>query len=113
MTHSGLEHGQHRSALHYAAKSGEVGLCAALIAARAIIDIEDRFKMTPLDLALDEGSQLVVDALLRSKADPNRGNMRRGLKETAMHQMSDLGNAKFMKLLLEHGGKVNAVGKEG
>jgi len=54
-----------------------------------------------------------VDILLRSTADPNRGNMRRGLKQTAMHQMSDLGNAKLMKLLLKHGGKVNAVGKQG
>merc|ERR1712190_546429 len=67
-TYSGMEQRQHRSALHYAAEAGELGLCATLLAARAIVDLEDRFKMTPLDLALEEGSQLVADVLLRCAA---------------------------------------------
>lgn len=112
-TYKDLEQRQHRSALHYAAESGEAGLCAKLIKANALVSLEDRFKMTPLDLALEENHEVVADVLLRSSADPNRGNMRRGLKQACLHQMSDVGNPKLVKLLLKHGGKVNAPGKQG
>jgi len=112
-TYKGLEQRQHRSALHYAAEAGEIELCGTLIAARAIVDLEDRFKMTPLDLALEAGSQLVSDVLLRSAADPNRGNMSRGLQQTTLHQMSNSGNAELLGLLLKHKANVNAFGKQG
>merc|ERR1712039_905250 len=79
-TYAGMEQREHRSALHYAAEGGEAGICAQLIAARATVDLEDRFKMTPLDLALEGGRELAVNLLLRNAADPNRGNMRRGLQ---------------------------------
>merc|ERR1711972_671027 len=94
-TYSGMEQREHRSALHYAAESGEAGLCAVLIKANANVNLEDRFKMTPLDAALDEGSTMVVEVLLRSSADPNRGNMRRGLQQMAVHEVADCGKAKL------------------
>merc|ERR1712232_882192 len=88
-------------------------MCGQLIAARAKVDLEDRFKMTPLDLALEAGSELVVDLLLRSAADPNRGNLCRGLQQTSLHQASDRGNEEFIKLLLKHRGNANLAGKQG
>eukprot|EP00746_Dinoflagellata_sp_MGD_P000913 gnl/MRDRNA2_/MRDRNA2_101703_c0_seq1.p1 gnl/MRDRNA2_/MRDRNA2_101703_c0~~gnl/MRDRNA2_/MRDRNA2_101703_c0_seq1.p1 ORF type:complete len:526 (+),score=116.51 gnl/MRDRNA2_/MRDRNA2_101703_c0_seq1:58-1635(+) len=112
-TYSGIEQRQHRSALHYAAEAGELVLCEALVAARATVSLEDRFKITPLDLALEGGSQMVADFLLRNTADPNRGNMCRGLKQTTLHEMSDVGNAELLKLLVEHKGTINANGKQG
>jgi len=112
-TYSGLEQREHRSPLHYAAEGGEAGLCAQLIAARATVNLQDRFKMTPLDLALEGESKLVVQLLLRNAADPNRGNMRRGLQQTSLHQASDVGNVEFVELLIQHGAKVNLAGKQG
>ena len=32
---------------------------------------------------------------------------------TAVHQLAESGNAVMLQLLLNHGGKVNAVGKQG
>lgn len=112
-TYSGLEQRQHRSPLHYAAEAGEAGICGQLIAGGANIGLEDRFKMTPLDLALESGSKLVLQLLLRNAADPNRGNMRRGLQQTCLHEMSDVGNSDFVNLLVQYGGKVNSSGKQG
>jgi len=112
-TYVGLEQRQHRSALHYAAEAGEVELCATLIEARAKVDLEDRFKMTPLDIAVEEGSLLVADLLLRGGAASNRGNMRRGLQMTAVHGAANAGNSKMVELLIKYGGKVNAAGKQG
>mmetsp|Transcript_97681 Transcript_97681/g.174015 ORF Transcript_97681/g.174015 Transcript_97681/m.174015 type:complete len:482 (+) Transcript_97681:133-1578(+) len=111
-TYSGLEQRQHRSALHYAAEEGEAGICGTLIAARAIIDLEDRFKMTPLDLAVEEGKKLVIDVLLRKAADPNRGNFQRGLQQTCLHQVCDQGKTELAEVLLKGGSKINAVGKQ-
>jgi ankyrin repeat protein len=112
-TYSGLEQRQHRTALHYGAMIGEMGLCAQLLSAKARVDIEDRFKMTALDVAVEEGHVMVADVLLRGKADPNRGNMQRGLQQTIVHQVANEGNVKLLQLLLKHGGKANAVGKQG
>merc|ERR1712232_225571 len=78
-TYKDLEQRAHRSALHYAAESGEAGIVALLVQARASINMQDRFKMTPLDAAIEGGSKLVVDLLLRKAADPNQGNMHRGM----------------------------------
>lgn len=112
-TYSGMEQRQHRTALHYAAEAGEAGLCAQLVAARANLGLFDRNKMSALELGLEAGSSLVVDLLLRSAADPNRGNMRWGLQQTCLHRAADLGNAEISKLILKHGGKVNLAGKQG
>lgn len=112
-TFKGLVQDKHRTVLHYAAEAGDSDLCETLITARAIVDIEDSRKMTPLDVALEEGSHLLAAVLLRKAADPNRGNMQRGLHQTALHQMSDLGDSTAVELLLKHRGQVNAVGKQG
>lgn len=112
-TYSVLEQRRHRSALHYAAEAGDAGLCAQLLAARAVVDLEDRYKMTPLDVAVEKGSLKVAEVLLRGAADPNRGNIRRGLQQTTVHQVAHEGNAQLLQLLLNHGGNANAVGKQG
>merc|ERR1712151_1302600 len=35
-----------------------------------------------------------------------------GLQHTCLHYVSDLGNVDFVKLFLQHGGKVNQAGKQ-
>lgn len=71
--------------------------------------------MTALDVALAEArdSNEVVEVLLSSGADPNRGNMRRGFQQSALHQIADSGDAKLARLLVSHGCKVNGLGKQG
>lgn len=113
MTFKDIEQRAHRSALHYAAEAGEAGICATLIRARANINIQDRWKMSPLDVSIEGGSTLVVELLLRNAADPNQGNMSRGMQQTLLHQVSDVGNAQLAKVLLDHGGIANLTGKQG
>merc|ERR1719215_909652 len=38
--------------------------------------------------------------------------MRRGLQQMALHQVADSGNVKLVELLLKHGAKINASGKQ-
>merc|ERR1712151_442650 len=60
-TFKDIEQRDHRTALHCAAEAGAVELCAELISGRADVDIKDRFKMTPLDAAIDGGSVPVAE----------------------------------------------------
>eukprot|EP00928_Gymnodinium_smaydae_P020909 TRINITY_DN18095_c0_g1_i1.p1 TRINITY_DN18095_c0_g1~~TRINITY_DN18095_c0_g1_i1.p1 ORF type:complete len:444 (-),score=72.02 TRINITY_DN18095_c0_g1_i1:297-1436(-) len=112
-TFVGMEQREHRSALHYTAEANDADTCMQLIDARATVDLMDCSKMTPLDVALEAGSLQAVELLLTKSADPNRGNMRRGLQQSALHQSATGGNLEAIKLLVKHKADVNAAGKQG
>eukprot|EP00928_Gymnodinium_smaydae_P061169 TRINITY_DN45321_c0_g1_i1.p1 TRINITY_DN45321_c0_g1~~TRINITY_DN45321_c0_g1_i1.p1 ORF type:complete len:476 (+),score=73.01 TRINITY_DN45321_c0_g1_i1:65-1492(+) len=112
-TFVGIEQREHRSALHYVAEANDAATCMQLIDARATVDLMDCSKMTPLDAALEAGSLQAVELLLMRSADPNRGNVRRGLQQSALHQSTNLGNLEAIRLLVEHKADVNAAGKQG
>lgn len=58
------------TALHLAVKDGRGDIAAALLAAGAKVDVRDRYKRTPLFLAVDKKDTGLVTLLLAAGADP-------------------------------------------
>ena len=57
-----------RTALHFAAFEGHAEIAAALIAAGALVDAEDKFGATALHHAVKESREACVVSLLQLKA---------------------------------------------
>jgi ankyrin repeat protein len=63
-----------------------------------------------LIMAVDDGYESVVKALLATRANVDAVYVR---GETALYQAAQKGNLGMVKLLLSHGAKVNAAAKDG
>ncbi len=82
--------------LHMAVSKGALDVMAALLAAGAPVDAEDKDGFTPLLGAVNGARLDAVRALLAAKADPRR-RTRRG--DTAMTLIADGADATFVPLL--------------
>lgn len=93
------------TALHWAARSGDLEITKLLIGARANVKAANRYGVTPLYLACVNGSAAIVELLLKEGADPNTA-LPEG--ETALMTAARIGNAAVMRVLLAHAADVNA-----
>lgn len=98
------------TALHLAAKYGQVLMVEVLLEAGMEVNIPDLDGNTILHLAADYGSGILVQALLSAGADPTRANKR---GETALHLAVKYGQTSLTKSLLEAGAETNANSKNG
>ncbi|CAM9393632.1 unnamed protein product [Chrysoparadoxa australica] len=94
------------TAIHRAAKAGDLTQTEELIRARADLETrENQHGCTPLILAIQGGHVECIRALIKGKA---RVNSRGGGGKTPLHWACLSGNAAVAKLLLRSGAEVNA-----
>jgi ankyrin repeat protein len=94
------------TALHWAARLDDVETVRRLLDAGANPDARNRYGVSPLTLAAINGSEPVVDALLRAGADPNAVLPESG--ETALMTAARTGKVGPLRMLLAKGAAVDA-----
>jgi ankyrin repeat protein len=94
-----------RTALHYAASSGNIALVQQLLNRGADIKTEDPNGITALHIAAKEGNTAVMQLLLNHGADTEAKD---DDKKTALHTAVEEGNAAVVQLLLNRGADVHA-----
>jgi ankyrin repeat protein len=92
-----------RTALHYAASSGDIALVQLLLNRGADIKTEDSNGITALHIAAKEGNMAVMQLLLNHGADTEA---KTNTGRTALHYATDNGNKAVVQLLLERGADV-------
>jgi uncharacterized protein len=106
-----------RSPLHYAALHGSLDVVKALIADGADINMQDDGGMTPLQFAVQEKCQLIIEFLLSLNANPNLLDMHRnGSLWTAVMTTKKVtfdADIKTIELLLSHGANAHQENKHG
>ena len=99
--------GDGMTALHWAARSGNLEMAEILLYAGANVEAATRIgDYTPLHLASQSGSASVVDALLKAGSDANAPTTVGGA--TPLHFAAASGSAEAVAALLEHGADANA-----
>jgi ankyrin repeat protein len=93
------------TALHWAARLGDLETANLLIRAGANVKAANRYGVTPLSLASAGGNAVMIEQLLEAGADPNTA-LPEG--ETALMSAAGTGNVAAIKALLTHGAGVNA-----
>jgi ankyrin repeat protein len=93
------------TALHWAAHLEDVEIATALLRAGAAADARNRYGVSPLMLAANNGSAAVTELLLAAGADPRRA-LPEG--ETPLMAAAATGSVETLKLLMAHGADVNA-----
>jgi ankyrin repeat protein len=94
------------TALHWAARSGDVAAAAAAIKAGAKLEAATRVgAYTPLHVASKEGHAAVVKALLTAGSNARAVTSN---KTTALHLAAAAGSVDAIAALLDHGADVNA-----
>ena len=93
------------TALHWAARTGDIDTAQLLIRSGAKVGAATRYGVTPLYLASVNGSAAMLDALIRAGADPNAANPG---GETALMTAARSGKVDAVTLLLDRGAAVNA-----
>ncbi|EPB68876.1 ankyrin repeat protein [Ancylostoma ceylanicum] len=115
------------TALHYAAKFGNVDIAEFLLDMDASleipttrdrfvplhmvakdVDVKDRYKMTPLDYAILKDNERAVLALLRNGANPNERDKN---KRTPLLKACNFGSYKLVCLLLSFGADCSITDK--
>jgi ankyrin repeat protein len=91
------------TALHRAAREGQVEAARLLIDRGARIDARDKEGNTPLHLAVHKGQGKIVRLLLERTADPEVANK---ADATPLHVAAWLGRSRPAGLLLRHGARV-------
>jgi ankyrin repeat protein len=90
--------------LHWAAYQDDTETGKLLLDAGANVKAENRYGVTPLSLACQNGNTALVELLLSAGADPNT-TLRGG--ETLLMTAARTGTVAPIQLLLEHGAKVD------
>jgi ankyrin repeat protein len=98
------------TALHWAAYHDDAKAVETLLAAGAKAETPNRYGITPLLLACENGNETIVRALLAAGADPHA--KRRG-GETALMIASRTGRPGAVKALLEKDARVEAQDRTG
>ncbi len=93
------------TALHWAARMGDVDTAKLLLKAGAKASAATRYGVTPLHLASVNGSATMIDALIRAGADPNGANPG---GETPLMTAARTGKVDAVTLLMDRGARVNA-----
>ena len=93
------------SALHIAAKAGNLEMSRVLVAAGAVVDLNDFVRQSPLVVAAQYGRTEVVEYLLSKKADPNHA-VSEGYR-ALMYAVRN-GHGAAAKLLLKNKADINA-----
>ncbi len=93
------------SPLAWAVMRSNLEISAMLLKAGADPNLTNELGIGPLALAIANGSLAMVTQLLANRADPN---VARENGETPLMTASRMGRTDIMKVLLEHGAKVNA-----
>jgi uncharacterized protein len=90
--------------LHYAARNQDVAQVKSLLAARKIaVDAANRYGVTPLVLAVEQGNLAIVEALLAAGADANHA-LPEG--ETILMTAALTGNVPVIRALVKAGAKL-------
>ena len=95
------------TALHWAARAGDVESVQLLLKAGARAKTANRYGATPLSLAVLNGNGAVVDEILKAGEDANAVISEEG--DTALMTAARTGKVDALKALLDHGAKVNGT----
>ena len=106
-----LEDNQGMSALHYAAQAGKDRVIQALLEHDVLPNNADKAGWTPLYYATNGGYEEIVRHLITKVSDLDA---RTGTAEwTALHRAASDGRLNIVKILVEHGARINQVSKDG
>ena len=94
------------TALHWATHFDDVSMVQILIGAGANVKAANRFGVTPLSLACQNGNSAIARKLLQAGADPNAALS--DLGETPLMMAARTGNLDTVRVLLDNGASVNA-----
>lgn len=106
-----------RSPLHYAALHGNLEEVKTLIANGADINMQDDGGMTPLQFAMQEKRQLIIEFLLSLNANPNlldahgNGSLWTAVMTTKKNSFD--ADIKIIELLLSHGANAHQENEHG
>lgn len=93
------------TALHWAVRADDAELSDRLIKAGADVRASNRYGVTALYLACVNGNTIIIDRLLTAGVDANAAGPE---EETALMTAARSGSVGAVKLLLDHGARVDA-----
>src|SRR6266404_2309317 len=96
------------TALHWAAYRSDAESAAALIRAGANVNAKNKYGVTPLALAADQGSAALLDILLKAGAKPNDPINFVNTGETPLMHAARSSKIDAVKTLVRAGADVNA-----
>mmetsp|Transcript_7579 Transcript_7579/g.14042 ORF Transcript_7579/g.14042 Transcript_7579/m.14042 type:complete len:400 (+) Transcript_7579:61-1260(+) len=102
----------HRTALHYAAEQGHVGIMRLLVDARAELNMQDAQYKMPLHLAIESKKLDAVRLLIDSQADINTGHIEIGLATSPLIDAAYRDDQALMRLLIDAKANLNHRGKQ-
>ena len=94
------------TALHWAVHFDDVNMVQMLIGAGANVKATNRFGVTPLALACQNGNAAIVEKVIKAGADPNAALSELG--DTPLMMAARTGNVGTVRVLLDNGANVNA-----
>lgn len=102
----------HRTALHYAAEQGHVGMMRQLVDARAELDTKDAQYKMPLHLAIENKELDVVRLLIDRRADISMGHVEIGLATSPLIDAAYRDDQTLMHLLINAKANLDHRGKQ-
>jgi ankyrin repeat protein len=93
------------SAVHWAVLADRSDLVELLLRAGANPNVKNRYGVTPLSVACENGNATIVEALLKAGGDPN---VALASGETPLMTAARTGNSAAVRLLLAHGILIDA-----
>jgi ankyrin repeat protein len=94
------------TAIHWAARLGDLEVADLLIRAGAKVSVANRIGVTPLQLAATDGNAAMIEKLIKAGANPNAPLTAEG--DTVLMMAARNGKADAIKTLLDNGATINA-----